>query len=91
MVIKWNLVFPSPNGPDERRAYIYLPASYKRNPARRYPVLYMFDGHNLYSDQDATYGHSWRIADTFKKNNVEMIVVGLECNHEGRERFRSSF
>ena len=74
----------------DRMLHIYVPDDYAEQ-TKTYPVLYMFDGHNLYSDQDATYGHSWRIADTFKKNNVEMIVVGLECNHEGRERFRSSF
>lgn len=69
----------------DRLLHIYLPDNYEGN-NKKYPVLYMFDGHNLYYDHDATYGHAWRIADTFTKNNIEMIVVGLECNHEGRER-----
>ena len=25
----------------------------------RYPVMYFFDGHNLFYDEDATYGTSW--------------------------------
>ena len=24
-----------------------------------YPVMYFFDGHNLFRDEDATYGKSW--------------------------------
>lgn len=59
MVIRRNIVFPSPNGPDERRAYIYLPASYKENPDKHYPVLYMFDGHNVFFDSHATYGNGF--------------------------------
>ena len=43
MIKKWKVVFPAPNGQDERRAYIYLPDSYEVNPDRRYPVLYKFD------------------------------------------------
>lgn len=69
----------------DRMLHIYVPDSYFEE-KKTYPVLYMFDGHNLYRDEDATYGRSWRIADTFKHFNIEMIVVGLECNHEGRER-----
>ena len=69
----------------DRMLHIYLPDNYDSS-NQTYPVLYMYDGHNLYNDSDATYGHAWRISDTFTKNNIEMIVVGLECNHEGRER-----
>ena len=69
----------------DRCLHIYLPDDYYISD-KSYPVLYMFDGHNLYLDSDATYGHAWHIADTFAKQQVKMIVVGLECNHEGRER-----
>lgn len=69
----------------ERCLHIYLPDDYDQSD-RTYPVLYMFDGHNLFFDQDATYGHAWHIADQYANHGVEMIVVGLECNHEGRER-----
>ena len=56
MVKRWNVMFPALNGPEERTAYIYLPESYSYEPERRYPVLYMFDGHNVFFDSDATYG-----------------------------------
>lgn len=81
MIIRWNLIFPSPNGPDKRRAYIYLPASYKKNPDKRYPVLYMFDGHNLFYDSHATYGKSWGMKKYMDRSKTEMIIAAVECNH----------
>lgn len=30
-----------------RRAYVYVPDLAAEDPALRFPVLYMFDGHNL--------------------------------------------
>lgn len=38
--------------------HIYLPDDYERKD-ERYPVMYMYDGHNLFDDNDATYGKSW--------------------------------
>ncbi|MCB6314258.1 alpha/beta hydrolase-fold protein, partial [Gordonibacter pamelaeae] len=35
--------------------HIYLPQDYEQG-NKRYPVLYMFDGHNLFYDEDATFG-----------------------------------
>ena len=81
MVKNLKVVFPSPNGPDERRAYIYLPASYKKNPDRRYPVLYMFDGHNVFFDSDATYGKSWGMKKFMDRSRTELIIAAVECNH----------
>ncbi len=51
--------YPAVNGEEERRAYVYLPTMYEADPDRRYPVLYMFDGQNVFFDSDATYGKSW--------------------------------
>lgn len=42
-----------------RRAYVYVPDLAAEDPALRFPVLYMFDGHNLFDDAEATYGKSW--------------------------------
>ena len=94
MIKKWKVVFPSPNGPDERRAYIYLPASYKKNPDRRYPVLYMFDGHNVFFDSDATYGKCWGMKEYLDADETQLIVVAVECNHSpdnGRHKDYSPF
>ncbi|MDD5792004.1 MAG: alpha/beta hydrolase-fold protein [Erysipelotrichaceae bacterium] len=67
-----------------RTLHIYLPDD--RSVDERFPVLYMFDGHNLFNDSDATYGTSWGLKDYLDKAKTRLMVVGLECNHEGNER-----
>ncbi len=47
MIVKWKLHYPAPKGVDERFAYVYLPEG-SWEPDRRFPVLYMFDGHNVF-------------------------------------------
>ncbi len=68
-----------------RQLHIYVPDDYDETD-KSYPVFYMFDGHNLFFDEDATYGHAWHISEQYEAAHVDCIVVGLECNHEGRER-----
>ena len=63
MIKKWSIRYPAVGGEEERRAYVYLPTMYEADPDRRYPVLYMFDGQNVFFDEDATYGKSWGVAD----------------------------
>ena len=86
MVRKWNVTIPKLTGDKERRAYIYLPASYKKEKDRRYPVMYMFDGHNVFFDSDATYGRSWRMNKFMDQSKKDLIIVAVECNHEGNGR-----
>ena len=59
MVQKWNVTIPELTGEEARGVYVYLPEGYEWERERRYPVLYMFDGHNVFFDSDATYGKSW--------------------------------
>ncbi len=70
----------------KRRVYLYLPESYQKNPDKRYPVLYMFDGHNVFFDADATFGKSWGMKDYLDTNPRDLIVVGIACNEEGNRR-----
>ena len=70
----------------ERKAYVYLPTTYDEDDDRRYPVIYMFDGHNLFSDDEATFGRSWRLADYLDYTDTQVIIAAVECNHEGDER-----
>lgn len=88
MVIKWNVTIPQLSGDAERRAYIYLPDSYEKEPDRRYPVMYMFDGHNVFFDSDATYGKSWGMNDYMNRSKKQLIIVAVECNHEGDSRLQ---
>lgn len=68
-----------------RRLHIYLPDDYWES-SERYPVMYFFDGHNLFYDEDATYGKSWGLKDFMDQWSKKMIIVGMECGHEGKER-----
>ena len=70
---------------EARRLYIYLPQDYARSD-RRYPVLYMFDGHNVFYDSHATYGKSWGMKEYLTKTRLPLIVAAVECNHEGERR-----
>lgn len=88
MIKKWNVQIPSLSGEKKRRVYLYLPESYYKDPDRRYPVMYMFDGHNVFFDTDATYGKSWGMNQYMQRSKKQLIIVGVECNHEGNERLQ---
>lgn len=88
MIKKWDVTIPRLSGEMTRRAYIYLPDSYDKEPDRRYPVMYMFDGHNVFFDEDATYGKSWGMNKYMQESKKELIIVGVECNHQGNSRLQ---
>lgn len=86
MVYKWNVTIPTLSGQTPRRGYIYLPDYYDDDPTRRFPVMYMFDGHNVFFDSDATYGKSWGMNSYMSWTRTPLIIVAIECNHNGDER-----
>lgn len=81
MIKRLMVTLPALTGDKQRRAYIYLPKSYFKDTDKHYPVLYMFDGHNVFFDSDATYGVSWRLKDYLDYDKTELIVAAVECNH----------
>lgn len=81
MVRKWKVTVPEQTGKVPRNAYVYLPSGYREERRRRYPVLYMFDGHNVFFDEDATYGKSWGLADYLDYTDTPIIVAAVECDH----------
>ena len=83
MIIKQDFLY-TPVGKN-RMLHIYLPDDYEQS-QERYPVMYFFDGHNLYNNEDATYGKSWGLKDFLDGWDKKMIVVGIECGHDGEER-----
>ena len=86
MVKKWLVTIPKLSGDAQRRVYLYLPDSYQKDLEKRYPVMYMFDGHNVFFDEDATYGKSWGMKKFMDESKKELIIVAVECNHEGNHR-----
>lgn len=80
MVLKWKVDFPTPVGTETRLAYIYLPRYYKFTLDKRYPVLYMFDGQNVFFDSTASFGKSWGMKSYLDYSKTDIIVVAVECN-----------
>jgi len=81
MVEKLPVTIPALSGKTERNVYVYIPEAAKKNPKRRFPVLYMFDGHNVFFDEDATYGKSWGMKKYMDRTRTPLIIVAVECNH----------
>ena len=86
MVKKWDVTVPALTGKKTRTAYIYLPDYYEEDQARHYPVMYMFDGHNVFFDADAAFGKSWGMNSFMSWTRKPLIIVAVECNKEGNER-----
>ena len=86
MVIRKKIKLPALTGEKERTSYVYLPVGYDESEDKRYPVLYMFDGHNLFTDEEATFGKCWGLEKFLDENGVPLIVAAVECNHEGNNR-----
>ena len=68
----------------DRNTFVYLPYDWQSS-GRRYPVVYMFDGHNLFFDSTATYGTCWGLKE-YMDAHPQAIIVAPECNHEGNAR-----
>ena len=83
MIVKRDCVY-TPKGKN-RPLHIYLPDDYATS-LERYPVCYFFDGHNLFFNSDATYGKSWGLKEFLDTWDRKLILVGIECGHEGEER-----
>jgi len=84
--------------PDEERSknlkrnfLIYLPPEYFINKDKRYPVLYMQDGQNIYDSATSNYG-GWKV-DTIatrliNRGEIEpIIIVGIENSSKRKEEY----
>ena len=74
-----------PQGESPRKIWVYLPNSYDST-KKKYDVLYMFDGHNLFFDETATYGKCWGMKKYLDETGLDLVVVGQDCNHTGSKR-----
>ena len=83
MIVKRDFNY-SPLGKN-RPLHIYLPDDYETS-GLRYPVMYFFDGHNLFFDEDATYGKCWGLKEFLDSWDKKIIIVSMECCHEGHGR-----
>lgn len=69
-----------------RKIWIYLPPDYTTS-NKRYPVIYMHDGQNLF-DRATSFAGEWRVDETLDSlselNDHGCIVVGIENGGEDR-------
>ncbi len=61
-----------PNFLDDRRVWVYLPPDYDTDTDARYPVLYMFDGQNVFDEATSFLGE-WKVDET-----LEMLIAAGE-------------
>ncbi len=81
MIDCFDVTIPALTGDTPRRAWVYVPELAQEEPQERFPVLYMFDGHNLFFDDEATYGKSWGLKEFLEDSETPLIVAAAECNH----------
>jgi len=67
------------------KIWIYLPASYQHS-KKRYPVIYMQDGQNLFDKATTAFGTEWEVDETMdslvSKGDREYIIVGIGSGDE---------
>ena len=70
----------------KRQVRLYLPPGYATS-NKRYPVLYMHDGQNLF-DEATAYAGEWKVDETLdalaKEGRLELIVVGIDNGQDKR-------
>jgi enterochelin esterase-like enzyme len=64
----------------DRTLIVYLPPAYEAQAGRRFPVLYMQDGQNLFDPQTSFIkGNYWRMAETadalIESGEVEPLII----------------
>lgn len=90
----YNLVMTLPFANESKRTIrVWLPEDYDfSNPNKKYPVIYMSDGHNLVDDKIAAFGHSWKfdkaVHDLMRQGYPGVIAVGIDCPKDPLERTR---
>ncbi len=66
----------------KRTVIVWLPPSYGSEPSRRYPVLYMHDGQQVFDPTTSTWNQDWEVdewcIELIKQDRLqEIIVVGI--------------
>lgn len=69
----------------KRTTRIFLPEAYHKFPERRFPVIYMFDGQNIFN-QDTAYHRPWMVHRSINKLPLkdQAIIVGIDNGHGDR-------
>src|SRR5438128_10011978 len=87
--IKRHRGFPSDILGNRRDVLVYLPPGYRRFSRRRYPVLYLHDGQNVFDAATAFAGVEWGVDETaerlIRRKLIEPLIIVAIANM-GEER-----
>lgn len=91
-MIRYHKQFYSPQLKNKRDLAVWLPPSYDTEPTRRYPVLYVHDGQNLFTPFTAFQGQEWHLdeiaTDLIERNLMkEIIIVGIYNTNRRTEEY----
>ena len=69
---------------NRRDVLVYLPRAYRRWSRKRYPVLYLHDGQNVFDAATAFGGVEWRVDETAQRliraNLIEPLIIVAVAN-----------
>ncbi|UYM14903.1 alpha/beta hydrolase-fold protein [Endozoicomonas euniceicola] len=68
--------FPINDG--ERTVRVWLPESYDAKRAESFPVIYAWDGQNLFDERTAGYGMEWKVDETLTELAADHVVIGFD-------------
>jgi len=88
-IIKWHRAFQSRVLGNRRDVLVYLPPGYRRFSSRRYPVLYLHDGQNVFDAATSFAGVEWGVDETAQRlihrKLIEPLIIVAVAN-TGEER-----
>jgi predicted alpha/beta superfamily hydrolase len=69
----------------DHRTIVYLPPNYERRPNRRYPVLYLQDGQNVFDGETSfIHGQEWFVDETaewmIRTGQIEPLIIAAIYN-----------
>lgn len=78
----------SPQLKNERTVLVYLPPNYDSEPERRYPVLYLHDGNNVFDAATSFTGVEWGVDEAAETliaaKRIEPLIIVAIYNNEHR-------
>ncbi len=77
-----SFIIYAPQLQTSKKIWVYLPKNYS-NSAKKYPVIYMQDGQNLF-DAKTAFAGEWNIDETLDSINAQVIVIGIENGGDKR-------
>jgi len=77
---------------NERKVIVWLPPSYYKNTEKRYPVIYMQDGQQIFDPNTSTWNQAWNIDDwctaMIEGGQIkEVIVVAPYCTQKRESEY----